>query len=288
MTWQRPSGRDPPVGAFLLDERTHSSRHCELKPNEGCSPWFETQLFSDCYLKVSSLFKLFSCHAVQCSVHGGADLPCKVCAPAWTAVFPSDLLTFRWNLWLTLRSLDETRDSGNKFIFHDCRSHMNLCLSSTHTHTHTHILNTLTRPTGSIPFTPQRATSWARNITRSVMCCAAARMNHIATMDDGIISIRGLWKVMFKLVPVRFKETWEYVDNDWWRLEQTTKTRPVGPINEHWTTSVALSGTTLIPPGVWSCKLVVFVETWCSSGDSSCYSSLNRVSLWASWQPDGR
>lgn len=80
-----------------------------------------------------------------------------------------------------------------------------------------------------------RKTLWARHITVAVMCCAAGWMNQIAPMDDGIISLRGLWKVMFKLVPVRFKATLGYMDNDWWRPSlkntnhKTTTRWPVKP-----------------------------------------------------------
>lgn len=90
------------------------------------------------------------------------------------ATFSSNLLTFGWNLWLTLKPLNDTCDNENKFIPHDDRGQTKpLCLTASYS-------MVTPAPQGRCPLhhTEQKALR-ARSITLSVMCCSAAWMNQI-------------------------------------------------------------------------------------------------------------
>lgn len=83
--------------------------------------------------------------------------------------FSSNLLTFGWNLWLTLKPLNDTCDNENKFIPHDDRGQTKpLCLTASYS-------MVTPAPQGRCPLhhTEQKALR-ARSITLSVMCCSAA------------------------------------------------------------------------------------------------------------------
>lgn len=117
---------------------------------------------------------------------------CARCAP-----FSNGLLTFSCNLFLTLESLDDTCDNENKFMIAEATQ-------TSHTHTQ-----------DRCPYT----SSSYKPATSPFQFCIVLLHEWIKlpTMDDGTISIKGLRKVTFKLVPVWYKATYECMDCDWWR-----------------------------------------------------------------------
>lgn len=140
---------------------------------------------------------------------------CFACMSQLTCHFLNGTLTFSWNLCLTLSPLVTHMTMKQIHISWLQMPHSPFSL----TYTCIHTLSKITpAPQDRCPLHHRgRERAQAGHITASVMCRAAEWMNQVTTTDDGIIPIKGLGKVMFKWVPVRFKSPKEYMDNDWWR-----------------------------------------------------------------------